>query len=83
MGEIHDPRDAVLERQPHGDQRIHAAENEPGRDCGNEHVLTENGSGPSRGCGGPKSNLSHSYCFHAGFGTTTAAMPGPAGATPV
>ena len=28
IGEVHDPRDAVLEREAHGDQRIHAAEDQ-------------------------------------------------------
>ena len=30
IGEIHDARDAVLQRQPDGDQRIGAAENDTG-----------------------------------------------------
>ena len=29
IGEVHDPRDAVLEREAHGDEGIHAAEDQP------------------------------------------------------
>jgi hypothetical protein len=73
----------VLERQPHGDQGVHAAQNQAGRECGSEHFSNRKWLRAAATYGDPRSSLRQTYCFHAGFGTTTAAMPGPAGATPV